>query len=547
MGATTVADVRAARPDELARLSASIATELHRLEAVRAWLSRGAGRVGDWVGPASSASATNRAEIDRAAAAAIELLTGLRWRVDRTFESVLRARGLVARADGCAHLVGGHVTPAGELAAPPMCLADPAADLDLRRRVQEQARLVRELTRDAVTVYDEADQALSVALNAVAANLPIASAPPPVVAPPLPPDGASAAAVGSWWVALSAQEQDLLVATAPEWVGARDGLPVGVRHRANVVLLARAIAREAGPAGDPQRRAQLLDLQALLSQRDGVTRHLAVFSTEDSLVQAAVTQGNVDSAAHVGVFVPGMTTTLDDMRRYDEDMRDVQAYLRAHPASTAPGDERDSVASVVWIGYHAPQFSDTFGGDSFLFDGAARRGADALAPFVEGLFAARSGKVDLSILAHSYGTVTTGFALTQSKVTNRVAVFGGPGTSGSLHSPADVWLKPDAVNVLEAVTDPIPYIGSVPSWAIMALVSSVTKVPVPPPPGGVGHAPGWRSIGGQRLSTRGAKGHLAYFDKDTLSQRNIAAVLADRAELEVPEPQKYHSRRARPH
>jgi len=88
---------------------------------------------------------------------------------------------------------------------------------------------------------------------------------------------------------------------------------------------------------------------------------------------------------------------------------------------------------------------------------AARRGGADLARFYEGIDAARPTDPHLTALGHSYGSLTTGYALQQAHGVDDDVLFGSPGIGtddvGDLHVP------PGHTAVVEAPWDPVADLG----------------------------------------------------------------------------------------
>jgi hypothetical protein len=265
---------------------------------------------------------------------------------------------------------------------------------------------------------------------------------------PAPLDGTPAEA-NAWWQSLSAEDQDAVLAQHPEWLGNTDGIPAGVRDRANRALIdvyrteLQAEAERLQAALDGNRfggtftnddarlalvlsKIQGLDEIEIVIGRDN--RQLLVLDIDGSReLMAAVAVGDVDSADHVAVFTPGLGTTVQkDLSRYDDSMRAL--WETARDESELYGDG-GSVATVSWLGYEAPQMSKVYdlGGGSVVSPAAAEQGAVRLADFYRGVDASRSVDPHLTAVAHSYGSTTTGYALREQTGVDSAVIFGSPG------------------------------------------------------------------------------------------------------------------------
>lgn len=100
-------------------------------------------------------------------------------------------------------------------------------------------------------------------------------------------------------------------------------------------------------------KKRLEALDAISTVLDQGNRQLLVLDNsraEDTL--AAIAVGNVHTATHVAVFVPGLDSDVSgDMQRYDGDMESLEQTVRE---LVSPGE---SVSCVTWMDYQAPQLS----------------------------------------------------------------------------------------------------------------------------------------------------------------------------------------------
>ena len=100
--------------------------------------------------------------------------------------------------------------------------------------------------------------------------------------------------------------------------------------------------------------------------------------------------------------------------------------LRDRSAAVLDGSGRsgESVAAVAWLGYDVP------GGPLNVSTAdAARCGGADLARFYDGIDAARPTDPHLTALGHSYGSLTTGYALQQAHGVDDAVLFGSPGSA----------------------------------------------------------------------------------------------------------------------
>jgi len=229
-----------------------------------------------------------------------------------------------------------------------------------------------------------------------------------------PPPGTPAGLVRSWWLLLTADEQDRLVTGSPSSVGNLDGLPASVRSAANERVLGDLLASlQRQDQLDDEDRRLLQNCRAVQSEI-GAARATTDWITVEPLVvqllvfdprafggegRAAISLGDLDVADHIGFLVPGLNSNL----------RDSLASLVDNAETIAQAGRRldgsGSTAMVAWMGYDAPGLSNTVGDD------AAEEGADLLAADVLGVQASRVVTPHLTVIGHSYGSTTTGTAL----------------------------------------------------------------------------------------------------------------------------------------
>jgi alpha/beta hydrolase family protein len=356
----------------------------------------------------------------------------------------------------------------------------------------------------------------------------------PAIGVPAPPDGTPADNAG-WWSALSPAARQRVVAEHPEWVGNRDGIPAAVRDEANRALLGERTGRldaelravqaryDALTAGGPgaveavwlaQRNDLLAGLDALHRRREvldavrtaaaGTDRSVLLLDLDRPHPRAAVAVGDVDTAAHVAVLTPGFGTTVQSGLGAEGE---TAAALRDRSLSTLDGAGRggESVAAVAWLGYDVPA-----GAVAVSTPDAARSGGADLARFYDGIDASRRADPHLTALGHSYGSVTTGYALAQAHGVDDAVVFGSPGL-GTDHV-ADLHVPSGHTGVVEAPWDPIAdlgWFGDDPNR--LDGVTGLSARPATLPDGS---------------ATAGSVLHADYLTPGTTSQFNIAATVA---------------------
>jgi len=361
--------------------------------------------------------------------------------------------------------------------------------------------------------------------------------------PEAPKDG-SPKENASWWKGLSPEEQSAHLALNTASVGALDGLPAATRDEANRMVLAQTRAQvELELARNPEpvryspnpngsypaviqndswtkwnekygeRHAQLIkcrDGMKSIEERFDSTgenglppAYLLGFDTEKN-GRAILANGNPDTAAHTAVYVPGTTSNLaginGDIGRMTDLWRESEAM--------AGGKE---VSTITWLGYDAPQ--------SVVKDAPFRHYADDGAPafnaFMDGLNVANttdSGGHHTAI-GHSYGTTLIGSAARQGELNADDVVFAGsPGVQVGEASQMDV-PKGHVWNE-EAKGDPVPDLGRFGHGGSQWRFG-----------GGVAIIPSDELFGANQMATGTSEGHSEYWDPDTDSLRNQAAVV----------------------
>ncbi len=267
--------------------------------------------------------------------------------------------------------------------------------------------------------------------------------------PTLPPAGASAQENASWWNSLSEEDKQWMINHHPDVIGNLEGVDYTSRNQANRIMLPRlqkqakeeldAYVAKVGPhMNGPEfeefarlsARVKALDQieETLKQESDGVPRYLMQLDPSGPNILAAVSQNNPDDSQHIGVIVPGMTTSVagngEDGSILDYDGH---ATVMRESAEKAAGHGQ-KVAMVSFFGYDAPpgafQASNT---------DMAQVGAKKLASFLTGIDAARehgAGDAHITVASHSYGSTTAGIAATLvgDGVIDDLVQFGSPGS-----------------------------------------------------------------------------------------------------------------------
>jgi hypothetical protein len=262
-----------------------------------------------------------------------------------------------------------------------------------------------------------------------------------------PPVGGPADST-AWWASMSPEEQRRIITEHPEWIGNLDGIDFASRDAANRVRLA-AYLEHPETLTDEQRGAlaTLSKYARTDANGDGIPDFsiLGLDLSQDR-AQAIIGNGPTDTADHVAVFTPGLTSTVAGMGSYVNELDQLRTRsaddifrsmspeeIARHGGPDAAREAaREKVATVVWLDYQAPQFDTVLSSNSVAAPYAAKDGGENLADFLRGVNTSRATDPHLTGLGHSYGSTTTGFALQHSGVGVDDAIFfGSPGLGTS--------------------------------------------------------------------------------------------------------------------
>lgn len=389
------------------------------------------------------------------------------------------------------------------------------------------------------------------------------------------PHDATAAERLAWWQGLTEERREEYLAVHPDAIGNLDGIPAAVRDAANRDNLALLIGGLAG-AEDDASRTMLAGLRAVDEQlRAGGHPPMFLLGIGDEgNGRAIVSYGNPDTARNVSAYVPGLGTALDE----DFAENDLK---RARDTLMGASEYDSSTASIVWLGYDAPQLSvdDITGNTDVMFTDHAETGASAYGEFMSGIAATNHHEnPHLTAVGHSYGSLTVGQAAQRDggiPGVDDIVLVGSPGTGAD--SAADLGVGRGHVYVGAAENDPVtrmPAKGEAQGMGMGALggasAGAVLGGPVGAAVGGAGGAavayfaqdaqtakseiwfgtdPAHEDFGARRFRVEdgprpvmdmgGVKAHSNYFDpdRDEVSARNVAKIVAGRGRhISMQEP-----------
>lgn len=281
------------------------------------------------------------------------------------------------------------------------------------------------------------------------------------------------AAIHTWWLSLNRAQREALKVARPELVGNLDGMPLADRdesNRAHLSALYRTLVerQESGGLSDRERDlfATVREVQRGMHAADDalsvtapkVPVFLMMFDPDAARGDGfgAIAFGDPETAHHLSINVPGFSSRLDAIGGVAE--------AAARVRERADQMTAESVASIAWLGYDAPDL-DTSGSGllAALADGRgvadedmARVGAERLSRFVEGAKVNHHGSLHLTVIGHSYGSTTVGVAAGGSMRADDIILAGSPGAGRGNDHATDLHAP---VYVASADEDPITRLG----------------------------------------------------------------------------------------
>ncbi|WP_243794069.1 alpha/beta hydrolase [Saccharopolyspora gloriosae] len=519
------------------------------------------GRPKEWHGKAADSATAEHGKLGERMRELVVEVSAVRSAAIPTVDEIREVQNQLTELDGLARAYNFRIGDDGkveDLGTPPDTPADEVSTVnenryrqirpDLRERVERVLKRATDADTELAKVLGDADKGLmdtrGAKILADAAALGDARGLGETIEPPPPGDPAKNA---DWWKSLPAETKSALAAAPPAWLGNMDGIPATVRNTANVNridderstlqaeatrLQSAANKRYPGPGGDlvqGRYQRELDKVNAKLTSLDKVEtvlgrgdRQLLVLDTSGERTKAAVGIGDVDTADHVSVFTPGMDSSVEggSLGDYDRSMDMLAQDAQSQSDQYGDGGE---VATVTWLGYEAPQLSETLDpSDSVASSAPAKRGAEDLADFYRGINESRTDDPNLVAMGHSYGSTTTGYALQEEGTgVDAALTLGSPGVGTP--SVGEINLPEDRFYNLESGWDVVAdlgHFGGDPSWK-PGIDDLSTEDAVAPD--------------GQHLkesSGHGTGGPTGYLTRGNTSQYNasvVAAGIPDRA------------------
>ncbi|MFH9349938.1 alpha/beta hydrolase [Kitasatospora sp. NPDC017646] len=300
----------------------------------------------------------------------------------------------------------------------------------------------------------------------------------------VPAAGTDPNSVKAWWNGLTDEQQRRMILNHPDQIGNMDGIPAVDRNQANQINLQRAhqdiqhqldglgpepnqflnVADSNGfPVENPdyttwkQKHDDLTDkmngikaIEARLNTKVDATHpptFLLGFDTNGH-GHAIVAVNNPDTANNVSTYVPGTGARLGSIGS-DINRSDVMV-ASANNANKQAGD-KSTTSSITWVGYDAPQNIIPEAAD----DTYAKNAEDKLVSFENGLHATHDGKIgNNTILAHSYGTTTVGYAMRDHGLpVDNAVLIASPGAG--VDNAKDLRIDPNHVYAAQSPADAI--------------------------------------------------------------------------------------------
>ncbi|GGS24908.1 hypothetical protein GCM10010252_75000 [Streptomyces aureoverticillatus] len=244
------------------------------------------------------------------------------------------------------------------------------------------------------------------------------------------PQDKSPAERKAWWDNLTKEQREEYLAVYPDVIGNLDGIPAVVRDEANRENLQLVIGKLEGQ-DDEKSRTMLAGLRGIDTKLQSGS-HPPMFLLgigDEGNGRAIVSYGNPDTAKNVAAYVPGLGTKLDDKFAGGTLQRAQDTALGAMEA-----DKSSTVASIVWLGYDAPQLpaSELLDNADVMVQDQAKTGAPAYNEFMAGISATHENSdPHITAIGHSYGSLTVGQAAQQQggvPGADDIILVGSPGT-----------------------------------------------------------------------------------------------------------------------
>ncbi|MFH0241607.1 alpha/beta hydrolase [Streptomyces sp. HK10] len=261
-----------------------------------------------------------------------------------------------------------------------------------------------------------------------------------------------------WWDELGKEEREHYLTLYPREIGSLDGIPAEARDSANRTYLPLLMGKLEGE-GTESAATKLQGLQVIdrkLNEDSEPPMFLLGIGDEGN-GRAIVSYGNPDTSKNVSAYVPGLGTALDE----DFANNDLE---RARDTALSAQKYDPSSASIVWLGYDAPQLpaEEWMDNADVMSKSHAATGAPAYNEFMGGLAATnRHSDPHLTTIGHSYGSLTVGLAAQESggtPGTDDIILLGSPGVDAE--RAEELGVGEGHVHVGAAENDPVTKLPS---------------------------------------------------------------------------------------
>ncbi|MFP8903971.1 alpha/beta hydrolase [Streptomyces atacamensis] len=261
-----------------------------------------------------------------------------------------------------------------------------------------------------------------------------------------------------WWDELSKEEREQYLTLYPREIGSLDGIPAEVRDSANRTYLPLLMGKLEGE-GTESAATKLQGLRVIDRKldEDSEPPMFLLGIGDEGNGRAIVSYGNPDTSKNVSAYVPGLGTALDE----DFANNDLE---RARDTALSAQKYDPSSASIVWLGYDAPQLPADKWLDNadVMSKNHAAIGAAEYNEFMGGLAATnRHSDPHLTAIGHSYGSLTVGLAAQKSggiPGADDIILLGSPGVDAE--RAEELGVGRGHVHVGAAENDPVTKLPS---------------------------------------------------------------------------------------
>ncbi|RKT09571.1 alpha/beta hydrolase family protein [Streptomyces sp. 1114.5] len=374
---------------------------------------------------------------------------------------------------------------------------DPASANFAGKDAEAQAQEISRRITAALTEADHADQTINARLAHLATNasngtgLDAATVKADTDAAKkleeVPAAGTDPNNVKAWWNSLTDEQQHRMILNHPDQVGNLDGVPAAARDQANRINLQRGkqdLQRQLdglGPEpshfiGFGKDRIENPEYTKWKSTRDDLQDKMhGVTAIEDRLNKpvdashpptfllgfdtngkghAIIAVNNPDTADNVSTYVPGTGARLGSI---GSDINRSDLMVQSADEANRKAGDKSTNSSITWVGYDAPQNIVPEAAD----DTYAKNAEDKLRNFELGLHATHDGKIaNNTVLAHSYGTTTVGYAMRDKGLpVDNAVLIASPGCG--VENAKELRIDPSHVYAAQSPADAIGWAAAV--------------------------------------------------------------------------------------